>query len=698
MALLIGAVYASTDDRTVAHPILRPGGRVGRYQLVERVQSLPASYSLPPPRMDPQQSKLEGGAAAWLNALALPDAETTFNETNNSLALPDLAEGGLALPEAFSARQGEGLFRSLPAPVPSAAFEPLARGLPKPFEEELESIAANRRYRLHRRVSRGAHGEVWRAVRSDDSRGTPLILKRLHAGSSGLLAGLRERHFGERLKGVPHIARFRDAFEHDGSLWLVFVDEGFSLHDLLYTSSREAGGAAVVVQPSRFWLQMRQDHAGGAVLRHVIRQALQGLANTHALNITHRDLKPSNVIVCSSCAAPGPSFDGDGAAGAAGAAGVPTDGVSQGAAADAGAAGTSHARLTQRRIASGPSEPSPVPSYSPQPQLHMLAAPEATPSPRTPSPERRSWPLSWLSSGNGSGSSGRGGGSGGGSGGGGGGDGGGGRESGGGAQHEHAESSLTMVRLADFGSAVDAQTLQPNLGLYPGIGPSVAEETREYQPPEASLGGLPYAASDPRSYDLWSMGVTVLEILLATPHPLPLSARAEATLRMRFANQPAEVLERLRLANALAEFCIKPPSSSPASAVAAAATAATVADGAGVHGLGHGTDGAQGAGDGDGVGVSGAGVGVGAAGGEGAKGQGGGGAACGREQFIAALRKQDPLASLGLELDESLLDLAWRLLRWQPEQRMSAEEALRHPALAPVVEAASEARELVRHG
>ena len=40
-----------------------------------------------------------------------------------------------------------------------------------------------------------------------------------------MLAGLRERHFGERLRGTPHVARFEDAFEHGGSLWLVFVDE-----------------------------------------------------------------------------------------------------------------------------------------------------------------------------------------------------------------------------------------------------------------------------------------------------------------------------------------------------------------------------------------------------------------------------------------------------------------------------------------
>ena len=125
----------------------------------------------------------------------------------------------------------------------------------------------------------------------------------------------------------------------------------------------------------------------------------------------------------------------------------------------------------------------------------------------------------------------------------------------------------------------------------------MAEETREYQPPEASLGGQPYDAADPRTYDLWSMGVRLhahltrmpyaraldspspmpspstrmpspspspclhpllspafrvlldqvllLELLLATPHVLPLSPRADATLRLRFPNQPPEVFERL---------------------------------------------------------------------------------------------------------------------------------------------------------
>ena len=163
---------------------------------------------------------------------------------------------------------------------------------------------------------------------------------------------------------------------------------------------------------------------------------------------------------------------------------------------------------------------------------------------------------------------------------------------------------------------------------------------------------------------------------------LPLSPRAEAKLRLRFADQRPEVLERLRLANALAEFCIAPPAvarrHTPRGApfkgeAGAAAAGGAAAGGAAVEGTE--AEGAAAAGEEE----------------EGA-------AACGREQFLAAVRRQDPLARLGLELDEALLDLAWRLLQWRPEARISAAAALRHPALSlGGVEAAgrSTGRELV---
>jgi len=205
-----GLVSSSLEDeRRVGRPTLKPGGRVGKFTLVERVQSLPASFSLPPPTVDaPHEVAVlgDGGAAAWLK-LSLSDAPNA-NETTDGLALLEVFRSAPPLSQ-----------RSLPAPLPAASFgsggfdnsAAAQHALPRPFDEELESIAANRRYRLHRRVARGAHGEVWRAVRSDDARQKQLILKRLHAGSAGMLAGLRERHFGERLRGTPHVARFEDA-------------------------------------------------------------------------------------------------------------------------------------------------------------------------------------------------------------------------------------------------------------------------------------------------------------------------------------------------------------------------------------------------------------------------------------------------------------------------------------------------------
>jgi len=54
------------------------------------------------------------------------------------------------------------------------------------------------------------------------------------------------------------------------------------------------------------------------------------------------------------------------------------------------------------------------------------------------------------------------------------------------------------VRLADFGSAVDDVTLAPLHGLYPR-GPSVAEETVGYQPPESALGGIAFDPADART-------------------------------------------------------------------------------------------------------------------------------------------------------------------------------------------------------
>lgn len=170
---------------------LAPGTVVNSYQLVERVQSLPSTlHALTP-------SHTTGGTAVHDDAFALDDPHSWIQHELLRLAENETtAAAGAARP-------------SLDAPPANASSAPLA--LPSPYEELL--AAATSSYRLHRRVS-ARHGEVWRAVRADDPSSTPLILKRLKLEASAiLLAGLRERHFGGRLRGARRIARFLDAFE-----------------------------------------------------------------------------------------------------------------------------------------------------------------------------------------------------------------------------------------------------------------------------------------------------------------------------------------------------------------------------------------------------------------------------------------------------------------------------------------------------
>lgn len=555
------------------------GPRGGDYLLLQRLNSLPGTFAPSAIEMpDAHAIQLFGhrsvqGSDRWLVAVPAADAA-------NNLALPN---------------------SSMTATAPPPSVAPGARlGLPSPFESEVESdtegedeqLALSRAtYRLRRRVYGKSYGDVWRAVRADDPLGVPLIVKRLVlAESSGertqvCLAGLREAHFGAALRGLAGLARFLDAFEAEGSLWLVFRDEGVSLEQLLYTVEEEeppttaegkriddhteagsdgsgraggggeagsdgsglAGGGGVTIRrPSALWQSLRREPGQGTI-RAVVRQTLEVLARLHARNVTHRDLKPPNIIL----RVHGSAGGGAGAGGGTGAGGGAGAGAGP-AAAGAGAGG-------------------------------------------------------------------------------------------GGA----AAASSPEVRLADFGSAVDAEVTVPGVGMYPEVGPSVAEETEGYQPPEAALGGEAYAASRPSSYDLWSMGIVILELILGSPHVMPLSKRAEAVLRLRYAEQPEAVMRRLLAANALAEHCILPLAADPAAM---------------------------------------------------ARYRGHNGAPCGKEAFVAHVLTSDPLRDSGRHGGAlgtaprllELLDLAWELLRWRPEDRMSAEQALRHPSLVERVGAEAE--------
>jgi serine/threonine protein kinase len=85
------------------------------------------------------------------------------------------------------------------------------------------------------------------------------------------------------------------------------------------------------------------------------------------------------------------------------------------------------------------------------------------------------------------------------------------------------EAPLVNCVLGDFSSAYDDFTRR---SLYTR-GPSGLEQTNEYAPPEAIFG---YVYNDTSvglttSFDLWSVGIVALEILLGTPNVFSVDQR-----------------------------------------------------------------------------------------------------------------------------------------------------------------------------
>ena len=146
-----------------------------------------------------------------------------------------------------------------------------------------------------------------------------------------------------------------------------------------------------------------------------------------------------------------------------------------------------------------------------------------------------------------------------------------------------------VVRLADFGSAVDERSLTR---LYGAVGPSAAEQTPEYAPPEflfdgglgegigaaaaaagAEAGKTEGAASKPNpergvverymAYDVWSLGVVALETLcLGTPRVFaPVGGRVRAGIERRLRGAGEETRELAVRIRAMLELCVIPPRS-----------------------------------------------------------------------------------------------------------------------------------------
>ncbi|WP_181009939.1 serine/threonine-protein kinase [Ornithinimicrobium sufpigmenti] len=132
------------------------------------------------------------------------------------------------------------------------------------------------RYRIRRTLGKGGGGHVWLA--HDEKLGREVTLKRVsgEADTEVLLTrGFREARTSATL-AHENVVRVYDAFEHDGSPWIVMeYIPGPSLAELLEGDRR---------------LPVDQVATIGA-------QLATALAAAHGAGILHRDVKPGNVLL-----------------------------------------------------------------------------------------------------------------------------------------------------------------------------------------------------------------------------------------------------------------------------------------------------------------------------------------------------------------------------------------------------------------
>ena len=132
------------------------------------------------------------------------------------------------------------------------------------------------RYRILRTLGRGGGGVVWLA--RDDKLGREVALKRVAGEADAevlVTRGLREARTSATL-AHEHVVRVYDAFEFDGTPWIVMeYVPGPSLADLL------KGGRTLPVD----------------LVALIGAQVATALAAAHRAGIIHRDVKPANVLL-----------------------------------------------------------------------------------------------------------------------------------------------------------------------------------------------------------------------------------------------------------------------------------------------------------------------------------------------------------------------------------------------------------------
>jgi serine/threonine protein phosphatase PrpC/serine/threonine protein kinase len=134
----------------------------------------------------------------------------------------------------------------------------------------------------------------------------------------------------------------------------------------------------------------------------------------------------------------------------------------------------------------------------------------------------------------------------------------------------NTEKDVKLV-IGDFSSAVNEEVLME--GTYGADGPSIREETLEYAPPEVilSIGSareVPYDLEYPESYDIWSIGIIFLEMILGTASVFSVDQRSMSIMmkklrsdrRLKGEGRSSSLRQsHLSLLSALADYCIYEP-------------------------------------------------------------------------------------------------------------------------------------------
>ncbi|MED6144131.1 hypothetical protein PIB30_012784 [Stylosanthes scabra] len=202
-------------------------------------------------------------------------------------------------------------------------------------------------------------------------------------------------------------------------------------------------------------------------------------------------------------------------------------------------------------------------------------------------------------------------------------------------------SFSTKMRVIDFGSGIDEFTLKH---LYGSTGPSSlcffrAEQTYEYTPPEALLNATWYQGptSSTLKYDMWSVGVVMLELVLGTPNVFQIDALTQTLLDQHLDGWNEGVKELAYKLRSFMELCILIPEMSRSSS-----KKYRTANQAGVSPASW---------------------------------------KCSEEFFSHQIKSRDPL-KIGFS-NIWALRLVRHLLQWDPEDRISVDEALQHPYFQP---------------